>query len=685
MNPKMITRLCRAVIALLLAALLLTVSVALVLAGGPGDLDPTFDDDGRVTADFDGGHDLGNGMVIQPDGKIIVAGQIPNNSTAGSDFGLARLNSDGSLDTSFDTDGFANADFGADDVAFAVARQSDGKIIVAGRVWVTGPGYNFGLARYNSNGSLDTGFDTDGKVDTDFYISSDSGNAVAIQSADGKIVVAGDIHNGTNYDFGLARYNSNGSLDTNFDTDGKVNTDFSSSYDYGKAVAIQADGKIVVAGYTNSSGNYDFGLARYNSNGSLDTSFDTDGRVTTDFAGASDQGFAVAIQTDGKIVVVGSVNGGADFGLARYNSNGSLDTSFDTDGKVTTDFSASNDQANAVVIQSDGKIVVVGQSGLSSATDFALARYNSDGSLDTFFGTGGKLLTDFVGQADYGKAVAIQSDGKIVAAGYRTDLNNSRDFALTRYKALTFDKSVDDVYPSPGQRITFTLIVRNGAPFSQTNGYISDNLPDGLTLAGPVVLDPSSAGTTGSPPALASGLTITNNELITITFPVTVSASLTNTTLITNTATFTSTEIITPRTASAGIEVRVDCAATIDSSTIYTTVQAAVNAASANDTIKVAGYCLGVVSQGAVSQTVYITKNLTLRGGYSDSWADPPDPVANPTVLDANGSGRVVVVTAAAVSVTLENLRLTGGTADSGGGVWNEGILTLDSVSVDGN
>ena len=180
-------------------------------------------------------------------------------------------------------------------------------------------------------------------------------------------------------------------------------------------MAIQADGKILVAGV----GMRNFAVARYNSNGTLDTSFDGDGKLTTDFGG-SDYVSGMAIQADGKIVVAGGSN--SDFAVARYNSNGTLDTSFDGDGKLTTDFRG-YDLANTMAIQADGKILVAG----GSDSDFAVARYNSNGTLDTSFDGDGKLRINFSDGYDFANSMAIQTDGRIVLAG-----TNSRDFALAR-------------------------------------------------------------------------------------------------------------------------------------------------------------------------------------------------------------------------------------------------------------
>jgi uncharacterized delta-60 repeat protein len=411
---------------------------------------------GRVTTDFVGGWDLGTSVILQTDGKILVAG-------IGSDgFALARYNANGSLDTSFDTDGKLTTDFfGSEDRGNSITLQTDGKILVAGYARNGNNNFDFALARYNANGSLDTSFDTDGKLTTDFFGHSDECNSITLQT-DGKILLAGLAENSSgSIDFALARYNVNGSLDTSFDTDGKLTTDFFGNWDYGNSITLQTNGKILVAGFAinnssiSTSGLVDFALARYNANGSLDTSFDTDGKLTTDFFewsdGAFEYGNSIALQTDSKILVAGYARNGSsnieinDFALARYNANGSLDTSFDTDGKLVTDFFGHSDECNSITLQTDGKILVAGvafsvdsnSSGdfsLSSG-DFALARYNANGSLDTSFDTDGKLTTDFFGKKDEGNSITLQTDGKILVAGLATASNIDDRFALARYNA----------------------------------------------------------------------------------------------------------------------------------------------------------------------------------------------------------------------------------------------------------
>jgi uncharacterized delta-60 repeat protein len=288
------------------------------------------------------------------------------------------------------------------------------------------------VAAVAAPGALDPTFGTGGEVTTDFG-GSDGAQAVAIQS-DGKIVAAGSSGAG---DFALARYNAVGGLDPTFDSGGKVTTDFG-GFDATSALAIQPDGRIVAAG---RSGSGDFALARYNADGSLDPTYGSGGKVTTDFGGF-DAAFGVALQTDGKIIAVGQGSSSFDFALARYNADGSLDPTFGSGGKVTTDFTGGFEDAIAVAIQLDGGIVVTGQTFSGGFQEFALARYNADGSLDTSFGSGGIVTTNFGFDSAFGGALAIQTDGKIVAAG-----RAGTDFLLARSNV---DGSPDASFGSGG-------------------------------------------------------------------------------------------------------------------------------------------------------------------------------------------------------------------------------------------
>ena len=363
----------------------------------------------------------GNSVAAQRDGKIVVAGYA---EVGGVDqFALVRYNADGSLDTSFNGSGKLTTAVGKDCHGKGVALQGDGKIVVAGYSFKAGGGQCFTVLRYTADGSLDTSFADSGKVTTNVGTKYASAESVTIQS-DGKIVVAGDSFNASgNNDFAVVRYNANGTLDMSFNETGKATADFG-AHDYGRSVAVHGDGRIVVTGYTTKSyeSKKECALACFKANGSLDTTFNGTGEVTTNFGGDGNaEGRSVAVQTDGKIVVVGYATAGntEEFALARYNADGTLDTSFGDSGQVMTDVGISGSNATGVALQKDGKIVVVGYAVNNSGTnyDFACVRYNTDGKVDQSFGDGGKVMTS-VGQGD-GKAnsVAVQSDGKIIVAG----------------------------------------------------------------------------------------------------------------------------------------------------------------------------------------------------------------------------------------------------------------------------
>jgi uncharacterized delta-60 repeat protein len=304
-------------------------------------------------------------------------------------------------------------------------------------------GGDFALGRYNADGSLDSGFGSGGKVTTDFG-GFDAVSGVVVQP-DGRIVAAGRSGGG---DFALARYNANGGLDPTFGGTGKVTTDFG-GFDAAFGVALQANGKIVAAGQGGPGGG--FALARYNADGSLDTSFGSGGEVTTHFTAGVEVAIAVAIQVDGKIVVTGQTFAGGfqQFALARYNADGSLDATFASGGILTTDFGLGSGFGGALVIQPNGKIVAAGRAG----SDFVVARYNTDGSPDASFGSGGKVTTDFGGVIfDAAFGVALQSNGKIVAAGGEFNgFPSSADFALARYNP---DGSLDASFGSGGEVTT---------------------------------------------------------------------------------------------------------------------------------------------------------------------------------------------------------------------------------------
>jgi uncharacterized delta-60 repeat protein len=401
-----------------------------------------------VTTDLNRSTDLANAVAIQPDGKLVVVGQTyKNNDYSTEDFTVARYNADGMLDDTFGSHGRVRTDFpGLAAVPSSVVIQPDGKIIVAGGAFplFTFLG-NFEVVRYNRNGSLDSSFGEGGIVTTTFPQGSYAFD-VALQS-DGKIVAAGtlfvnfDPGESSNTDFALARYNADGTPDATFGNGGQVSTDFLGLEDDAFSVLIQPDGKIVAVGSANDPASfYDFAAARYFSNGMLDTTFGVGGKVHSDFGAQNfDRARSAALQPDGRIVAAGFAtgqNGGAqNFAVARYTSNGILDTTFSGDGKTQIDFGNCCQGANKVLLQSDGKIVAVGGSnGESSEDDFLLARLNRRGTLDRTFGIDGKVRTSFGDLNGGANGALLQPDGKIVAVGFQATFSNEwSNLALARY------------------------------------------------------------------------------------------------------------------------------------------------------------------------------------------------------------------------------------------------------------
>ncbi|MEW5879761.1 MAG: hypothetical protein AB1761_04885 [Pseudomonadota bacterium] len=399
-----------------------------------GDLDPAFGNGGKVLTAIGGSEDFAFALALAPDGKIVVAGTSYNGTN--DDFALARYNADGSLDTTFGSGGKVVTAIGGSDEAYALALAPGGKIVVAGTAWSI-TGRYVALARYNADGTLDSTFGSGGKVVTAIGIGSANAAAHAVALApDGRIVVAGFSHNGTNYDFALARYNTDGTLDASFGSGGKVLTAIGSGNDYAYALALAPDGKIVVAGTSHNGTSHDFALARYNADGTLDASFGSGGRVTTPIGPNDDEAYTLALAPDGKIVVAGKSHDGMkfDFALARYNVNGTLDATFGNGGKVVTAFGSGTEteEAIALALAPDGKIVVAGTGFNGTNYDFALARYNADGTLEATFGNGGKVTVGIGTGVSLAHAMALAPDGRIVVAGRSHDGTNY-DFALARY------------------------------------------------------------------------------------------------------------------------------------------------------------------------------------------------------------------------------------------------------------
>ena len=386
--------------------MLTTIFAAAALLAAPGDLDPTFDGDGLRTV----GGDAAQAVLVQPDGKLVLAGY------GDTDFAVARLHPDGRSDLSFDG-GLSRADFGGFDFGHAAALQGDGKIVVAGNTEVN---FDIAVARLHPDGSLDASFDpggTDGPGKKVFgSFGTDIANAVFVQP-DGKVVVAGTIDG----NFAVTRLNADGSFDASFDGDGTAGADFGGT-DFGYAVALQPDGRIVVAG---QAGGDDVAVARFNPDGTPDATFDVDGTRRFGYGGV-DAARAVLVQPDGGIVVAGHGGPDGSVPVTRLSPNGLFDPGFGDNGTAWIDFGGI-DSGYAAALQPDGKIVVAGERS-GDDDDFAVARLQPGGVLDTTFGSAGRTTVDFGGQ-ESGAAVALQPDGRIVVAG---DTTVGSDFAVAR-------------------------------------------------------------------------------------------------------------------------------------------------------------------------------------------------------------------------------------------------------------
>jgi uncharacterized delta-60 repeat protein len=533
-----------------------------------GALDPTFGAGaGYVTTSLSSSEDTGRQVLVQPSGNIVVAGQtsVPVTTTTTSKgkttttttnvnaFGVATYNPDGSLNTAFGSGGtvrqlFAgNAGGGLITAALEPMGTGDSKILLVGHDQAqTG----MALMRLNANGTLDTTFGTNGQVVTYFpesvtHIEDASGVAV---TSSGQILAVGYMSGGSSVL--LARYNPNGSLDTTFGSNGTATTVFSSTATNFRiavtGVALQPDGKVVVAGgqyWSTTVGTASVTMSkgmvlRYDANGSLDTSFGSSGVATTQvpFGSTSRTTFAglalypnAGTVNDGKIVTAGSVyqynssgqNTATEWVAVRYNANGSLDTTFGNGAGYTiinnAQFTAPYQHANAIDIESDGKPILAGtiSSAASSGGYSQVARLNADGSLDATFGNGGLVTTPIGGfnnnpDGQY-NAVALQPDGKIVAAGYASNSSNKAIFSLARYLPSEPEVGSFTVSPNPvlsGSSVTLTASnitdgnanssITQVAFYVQSNGtstllgYGTQTSPGDWTLISTVSLAPGS-------------------------------------------------------------------------------------------------------------------------------------------------------------------------------------------------
>ncbi|HEX9922735.1 MAG TPA: hypothetical protein VGD99_08725, partial [Anaerolineae bacterium] len=415
----------------LMAALLAAICTALPAAqAAPGDLDKTFagfTDDGVVIETgmyvYNSGYDTTNTMALQPDGKIVTVGR------SGANLVAFRYLPNGQRDPAFgggDGKAVIPDPEGIELIPSDVALQADGSIVVAGRTKLNSLDDNsdFLLVRLSASGELDPFFGDGGIVTTNISGNPDNAFAVLIQP-DGRIVACGHAHfsSGINFDlnFAVARYQPDGTLDNSFSDDGKMTVEFDDNLATCLNMALQRDGKLVLVGKMYDGGLFDsddyFALARLNPNGSLDNSFDGNGKLTTDFGEYSEYARDVVIQPDGKIVVLGGSRD-PDFPyaghLARYMPNGALDGTFGSGGKVTLP----GDPLYALALQPDGKLLALGFHLSSDVSDFAFYRLLANGKPDATFDEDGIRWIDFGGISDVGTDLALLPDGRILGFGY---------------------------------------------------------------------------------------------------------------------------------------------------------------------------------------------------------------------------------------------------------------------------
>jgi uncharacterized delta-60 repeat protein len=395
-----------------------TQPLTVTVRGNAGDIDTSFAG-GTLVASGGLSDDYVRGLAVQADGKAVMAGFGIENTTTGTDFMLVRHLRDGGLDSSFGSGGrvftaFGNA--GGSDEAHAVAVQPDGKILVAGSSDQGASGYDFALARYNADGTLDSSFGAGGRVTTSFGVGADKAYALLLQP-DGKIVIGGTSNQGaTGNDFALARYNADGTLDNSFGNGGKVLTAIGSDGAGESVYALALHTEAGVARIVAVGGEGDFIAAAYGASGALDVSFGSGGLVQHLFGSVTGAARGVVVTADNQLVLAGHRD--HDFAAVRLQANGTPDSSFGNGGRTVVAVSLDNwDEATALVRQADGRLLMGGwvYSGNSSSADTVLVRLNADGSRDTDFSPDAIRITAVAAgnKTDAGQALALQPDERV--------------------------------------------------------------------------------------------------------------------------------------------------------------------------------------------------------------------------------------------------------------------------------
>ena len=427
-----------------------------------GSLDTSFNKNG-ISVTNSGYNEFANSLAIQNDGKIVVGGYTyAVDGFIGPRYILYRFNTDGNIDYNFSRSG-VREDFNFMDGYNTIVLQDDGKIIAAGYRW-NGANYNFALVRHNTDGTVDSSFPANQSPFNNVGFDRKYKNFLAINS-NGKIVVAGTANN----NFALARYSMDGLLDT------LITTDFNGQNDFLTAATLQKNGNIVLAGYTQKDTSTYFAIASYTEAFNADINFSEDGKLTGDFNGNKNYLNAIAVQNNQQILALGYVimENKEYTAIAKYNANGSVDNTFANNGKLIENIIQGSTKYTSIAVQNDGKIITGGNTLQNKNTAFVLARYTASGKLDETFAAAGKQINDFGFVNNYINSIAIQNDGKIIAGG---SSNNS--FALARYNA---NGTLDNTFGNLGlQKDSIGIVNYIKSIMIQTDGKI---LAGGSVLA----------------------------------------------------------------------------------------------------------------------------------------------------------------------------------------------------------
>ncbi len=416
---------------------LLAGPASLTALAADGELDVEFGVGGLVSIDLEGYNDDGQALAVDGVGRIYLAGSRNIHGQGDQDFVVARLLPDGERDMQFGTDGWVGLDLsgtGSSEQVTSIALQSDGKILLAGTSNRQGS-FDFTLVRLLPDGSPDSRFGTQGMVATDF------GGGEAVYSLhvapDGRILAAGFSSTG-GYDIAVAGYLPDGTLDPSFGSGGRLSLDFSGgSFDQAYSMALQANGRILLAGVSDSAGDYDFAVVRLLANGTLDASYGQGGRVLV-----SDPGLQVlyrlTLDHAGRALAIGASDLAEtiDFAVLRFDTDGNPDTGFGDAGQTLIDIDSGTDFPRDIVVACGDRIVLVGQTDSRDNHDMVLVRLTPEGELDPGFAGGGVVRTDWSNKgssSDYGRAVLALDDGKLLVAGTSDAANGINDLAVARY------------------------------------------------------------------------------------------------------------------------------------------------------------------------------------------------------------------------------------------------------------